>query len=231
MQKQSELVRLSTRDVSKAFPVTTSLIVSEQFQKGHKIVLRDIRKLEGDLRESLAKENFNGYKIAPLEYRDKKGESRPYYNMNEEFFMMLVMGYNTKKAFAIKDIFIKQFKFMKHELTVRMGTRHIGVVSRLMITDAINDNIPEGTFKNFAYSNYTRLVYKKILGMSVNKYKDRNKIDRKENIRDYFDIPTLEKIHNIESKIAGIIEFSKETDPKKLYEEIKEFLDDYKELR
>jgi hypothetical protein len=68
------------------------------------------------------------------------------------------------------------------------------------------------------------MVYKKILGMQVNKYKDKNGIDRKENIRDYFDIATLEKVHNIESKIAGIIEFNEDLGHKELYEKISIFV-------
>lgn len=227
MQKQGELVKLSTQDLNKAIPVTTSLIISEQFGKRHDTVLRDIRELNTKLKESLEKEDFSLYKIVESKYINERGREYSHYQLNEDFFMMLVMGYNTKKAFQIKNMFIKQFKFQKHELSVRSETRHIGVVSRKMMTDSINENTPDGTFKNFAYSNYSKLVYKKILGMQVNKYKDKNGIDRKENIRDYFDIPTLEKIHNIESKIAGIIEFNKDIEHKKLYEKIKIFVDEY----
>ena len=228
MKKQGELVRLTTQDLNKAIPITTSLLISEQFDKRHDSVLRDIRKLKEQLEKSLSKEDFNLYKIVEIKYVDPKGRSYPMYELNEDIFMMLVMGYNTQKAFKIKNEFIKQFKFMKHELIARVNTRHIGKeIGRRELTQSIDENTIEGNFKNFSYSNYTRLIYKKILGTQVKKFKEKNNIPEKDNVRDYFSISTLRRIQILESKIAGIIEFSKEEDPKKLYKEITEFVKMY----
>ncbi len=105
----NQLVTLTTQDVSRAYPVTDSLIIAEQFNKQHKTVMRDIRTLTEQLKETLDESDFNGYKIVLSNYIDKKNESRPLYEVNESFFMMLVMGYNTKKALVIKNEFIKQF--------------------------------------------------------------------------------------------------------------------------
>lgn len=227
MKKQGELVILSTQDIRKSFPITTSLIVSKQFGKNHNQVLRDIRKLLTSLQDSLPYQDSSLYKIGQSEYINERGRSYPLYTMNERFFIMLVMGYNTEKAFYIKNLFINQFEMMKHEILIRSETRHIGVVSRKLLTESIDKNTPSGTFKNFAYSNYSRMVYKKVLGCPVNKFKDNNDISREENIRDYFDISTLEKIHDIESKIAGIIEFNKDIHHKDLYHKISQFVSDY----
>ena len=220
-----ELTRLSTQDITKADVVTDSLIISEQFGKQHKIVMRDIRTLVEGLKESLSDNDFNGYKIEPVEYMDKKGELRPYFEMNESFFMMLVMGYNTKKALIIKNEFIKAFMFMKHELTIRKGSRAIGKRVRHDMTKSISNNIPEGNFKSFAYSNYTKLIYKKVLGMQVKKYKELLGLQKKDNARDYLTYEQLEIVQSLESKIANIVEFTTERDPKEVYKEVKIFMD------
>ena len=62
--------------------------------------------------------------------------------------------------------FVKAFSFQKKELLARTQTRFIGKRDRINLTDAIKDHVsPEGNFKKFAYGNYTKLVYKRVLGM------------------------------------------------------------------
>lgn len=51
-----------------------------------------------------------------VEYIDKKGEKRPRFEMTKDGFMLLVMGYRTKKAMAIKIAYIKAFNFMAEQI-------------------------------------------------------------------------------------------------------------------
>lgn len=91
--------------------VTTSEIVAKVFGKQHKNVLRDLREIfeTGD-------EEFNRLNFELVEYIDKKGEKRPMFEMTKDGFMLLVMGYKTKKAMAIKIAYIKAFNFMQEQL-------------------------------------------------------------------------------------------------------------------
>ena len=91
--------------------ITTSEIVAKVFGKYHKHVIRDIREIleAGD-------DEFNRTNFGLVEYIDKKGEKRPMFEMTKDGFMLLVMGYKTKKAMAIKIAYIKAFNFMQEQL-------------------------------------------------------------------------------------------------------------------
>lgn len=85
--------------------VTTSETVARVFGKLHAHVMRDIREIleSGD-------DEFNRSNFGLVEYIDKKGEKRPMFEMTKDGFMLLVMGYKTKKAMAIKIAYIKAEK-------------------------------------------------------------------------------------------------------------------------
>jgi Rha family phage regulatory protein len=205
----NELVQLTTQDIKKSIPVTSSRTIAEEFGKLHKTVLRDIRELIKDLEESLPKERFSGYKLVPVDYDDEKGEKRPEYLINKDLFVMLVMGYTGKKALIIKDNYIQQFNFMERELLARSQTRYIGKSARKSLTESIKLFCKDDSnFKSFAYNNYTKLIYKKITGMNCVKLKEIRKIPKGSNIRDYLTIEELERCQELESKIASIIEQS-----------------------
>lgn len=139
--------------------------------------------------------------------------------------MLLVMGFNGQKALKLKTDYIKQFDFMEHELIARGETRLIGKTVRNDLTKAIIDYVPDtGNFKKFAISNYTGLVYKKVLGMGLKKYKELNNIPKGVKNRDYLSKEQLEQVQIYESKIADIIEFNESEDSKILYAKIKAFI-------
>lgn len=221
-----DLVTLTTQDLSNAIPVTNSLKVAEKFKKRHDIVLRDIRTLEVELRNSLTKEEFNLYKFEEIERVDSKGRIQPYYKMNRDFFLMLVMGYRTKEAYKIKHEFIQAFNFLEKELLTRIETRAITKIKRKELTDTIKNCIDdEGNFKKFAFSNYTRLIYKKVLGKEIKKIKEERNIPKDKNIRNYLTIEELEKVQEIESKVAYFIEFTSSEDKKEVYKKVKKYLE------
>ncbi|MFI3101431.1 Rha family transcriptional regulator [Streptococcus suis] len=131
--------------------VVDSLTVAEVFEKEHRNILKDIRKIE----EYFDMENFNQLKSEPVEfnqdnfdsvdfnqsnfgpvefsqhnfvpvdfedyfyletYRDRKGQERPVYYMNQKGFTLLVMGYTGQRAFSYKVAYIEQFEEMKRSL-------------------------------------------------------------------------------------------------------------------
>nr|DAS08096.1 MAG TPA: hypothetical protein [Caudoviricetes sp.] len=93
--------------------VTTSETVAKVFGKLHKNVLRDIREIleNGDdefnrLNFELCFKNNNLQNNKPL----------PYYEMTKDGFLLLVMGYRTKKAMQFKISYIKAFNYMQEQL-------------------------------------------------------------------------------------------------------------------
>ena len=94
--------------------VTTSEIVAKVFGKRHDNVLRDIKMLIENCDEEFAKLNFEVcFKINELQ----NGKPTPYYNLTKNGFILLVMGYKSKKAIGIKISYIKAFDYMAEELS------------------------------------------------------------------------------------------------------------------
>lgn len=222
----NQIVQLTTQDISSAIPVTTSLIVAEQFGKNHRDVTRSIREVLDSLKDT--RDFARIYYVSAKEYIDSMGRVQSYYEMNEPFFMLLVMGFTGEKAFKLKTSFISAFMMMKRELMARSETRHIGKAIRLSLTDSIRDHMDDGTnAKKFAYSNYTKLVYKRVLGMDVKTAKERRKVPENGNIRDFLTMEELEKVQALESKIAAFIEISDTDgkDDKAVYAMVKAYVD------
>ncbi|CRG50791.1 Uncharacterized phage-encoded protein [Yersinia wautersii] len=94
--------------------ITTSLRVAEYFNKQHKNIIRTIKRLETD-----CSPEFNRLNFEPVEYIDKKGEIRLMYNIRKNGWMMLVMGFTSRPATAIKESYIAAFDWMTEQLSRR----------------------------------------------------------------------------------------------------------------
>ena len=217
----NEIVQLTTADVSKAIPVTSSKIVAEKYDAAHHTITRIIRRYSSDFEE------FG--KVGQLVQAVPSGQSEKEYLLNEEHFYLLVTFMkNTEIARRAKIEFVKAFSFQKKELLARTQTRFIGKRDRINLTDAIKDHVsPEGNFKKFAYGNYTKLVYKRVLGIDVKKAKEARKVPEGGNLRDFLTIEELDKVQDLESKIAGFIEVSdtEGKNDKEIYQMVKAWID------
>lgn len=217
-----ELVSLNTQDVSKAIPVTNSFIISEKYGVSHKSVTNILRKYKKDFEEFGELEHFkNALENATRETM--------IFNLNEEqFYLLVTYMKNTEIARKYKIQFVKAFSFHKKELMFRINTRHLVKDNRKSLTDSIKNFVTdEGNFKKFAYSTYSKLVYKKVLGKDVKKSKEERGLKEKDNIRDFMTIEELEKVQELESKIATYIEFtdnSGKTD-KEIYQDVKKYIE------
>lgn len=104
----NELVKINDNN-----QVTTdSLTVADRFGKRHCDVLRSIKLLK-------CSRDFNARNFASVEYKDQKGEKRTYYDMTQDGWMFLVMGFTGEKAAEWKEKFIVAFRAMEAELRKR----------------------------------------------------------------------------------------------------------------
>jgi len=214
----NQITRLTTNDLNRATIITDSWIISENLKRKHDSITKAIKRYEKDIAE------FGEVRLTVEQV--EKTRSRSIYELNEgqATFLMTLMN-NSEKVIEFKKKLVKSFLFMKQELTTRGNTRHIGVSIRKDMTKAICENIPEGNFKNFAISNYTGLVYKKVLGTTLKKWKQTNNIPKGEKNRNFLTTEQLEQVQYYESKIADIIEVSSElVNEKELYQKIKAFI-------
>lgn len=90
---------------------TDSRKVAAAFGLKHFHVMRDIRKIIAQVPESFSQSRF-GFS----EYIDKQGKPREMYEMTEQGFMLLVMGYTTKEAMQIKVAYIQAFDDMRRQI-------------------------------------------------------------------------------------------------------------------
>jgi Rha family phage regulatory protein len=105
---------LVSRDGERIF--TTSLKVAEHFRKRHKNVLRDIAKIIFDLND----EAFSRLNFEPRNYTYKTGKEQLrealMYEISEEGFALLVMGFTGREALGWKRDFLNAFMTMRRAL-------------------------------------------------------------------------------------------------------------------
>ena len=218
----TNLVTLTTQDISKAKPVVSTRIIAEEFNKRHADVIRRVTSLIEDNNSTF----FTQRTIAFSDYMDSSGKSNKEYLLNRDQFIFIVMGFSGAKATKVKEEFITQFNFMERELLARSETRAIGKVIRHSLTDSISENLEDKTtHKKFAYGNYTKLIYKIVFGETVKKYKESNGIKTAENVRNHLSFEQLNRIQALESKVAVLIEgFASVMSDKETYAKVKELL-------
>lgn len=216
-----ELVSLNTQDVSKAIPVTSTKIISEKLGIQHRYIKKHLKEQEKYfLRFGL---------LVACATESTGGRPEEIIELNEEqsMFLMTLLK-NTEEVVEFKFNLVKAFNFMKKELMVRINTRHLVKENRKELTDTIKNCVTdESNFKKFAYSTYSKLIYKKVLGKDVKKAKAEKGLKEKDNIRDFMSIEELERVQDLESKIATYIEFTDnngKTD-KEIYKDVKNYIE------
>jgi hypothetical protein len=121
-----------------------------------------------------------------------------------------------------RDYYIEQESNYKKSLI-----RDSSKLTRRELTDIIKDSGENDRQHGRAYSNYTKLVYKKVIGKDVKKIKEARNVKENENVRDYFTTLELDRIQDLESKIANFIEFTDTNgkSDKEIYAMVKEHIE------
>lgn len=124
--------------------VTSSVTVSENFEKRHDHIMRDIENLKKDVPNF--GEMFHG-RIAP----DFYGRSRNIYLMNRDGFTLLAMSFTGSKAMEFKLKYIKAFNEMEkklkptsiEDLIIMQAQSMKDVKERLDVVEKKQDHIKE----------------------------------------------------------------------------------------
>ena len=95
------LVRLSGNRL-----ITTSLAVSQHFQRNHKDVLRAIQSID-------CSAEFNKRNFTPITYTDGRGRQKPAYEITRDGFSFLCMGFTGAVAAAWKEKYIAAFNALE----------------------------------------------------------------------------------------------------------------------
>ena len=139
----------------------------------------------------------------------------------KEYMLTLDMGKElgmverNKKGREIRKYFIEIEKMLS-EMTRKEIARQVGIEVRKSMTDAIKESGENKRMKGFAYSTYTNMIYKLVLGMTAKKYKEQHNIEG--NLRDSLSSEQLKLIESLEGLAKHNLNLGLE------YKEIKEVI-------
>jgi Rha family phage regulatory protein len=129
---------LNLVEITDQKAVTTSLIISDVFDKHHKNILRAIERLE-------CSEEFGRLNFEPSSYLNEQNKPQPMFNITRDGFMWLAMGFTGKPAAEFKEKFIEAFNAMekpcstvkaKSNVSISNTTAHVGsIIPTVLISD------------------------------------------------------------------------------------------------
>ncbi|HEL1597989.1 TPA: Rha family transcriptional regulator [Streptococcus suis] len=174
-----------------------SLYVAEVFEKNHKEVLRDIRRIvdeESGLSREFAQRNF-----APSSYVNKQNKKQPCYFLTRDGFSMLVMGYTGQKAMKFKELYIQRFNEMENFIKTLVKAR--------MEFPALTENIKllHENPKPYHFSNECDMINRIVLGKSAKQFRLENNIEKGKSIRPYLSKTQIDLIEVLQKVDVGLL--------------------------
>lgn len=192
-----------------------SLFVAELFEKNHKEVLRDIRKITAST--SGLSEEFRQRNFAPSSYRNQQNKKQPCYFLTRDGFTMLVMGYTGQKAMQFKELYIKRFNEMKSMIKSLVMARQ----EFPLLTD--NIKLLHESPKPYHFSNECDMLNRIVIGMTAKQFRIANGIDKGKSIRPYLSEKQIQMLEILQKVDVGLLVAFPE------YEQRKRHLEWYKQ--
>lgn len=192
-----------------------SLFVAELFEKNHKEVLRDIRKITDPL--SGLSEEFRQRNFAPSSYRNQQNKKQPCYYLTRDGFTMLVMGYTGQKAMQFKELYIKRFNEMESMIKSLVMARQ----EFPLLTE--NIKLLHESPKPYHFSNECDMLNRIVIGMTAKQFRIANGIDKGKSIRPYLSEKQIQMLEILQKVDVGLLVAFPE------YEQRKRYLEWYKQ--
>lgn len=174
-----------------------SRFVADFFEKNHKDVLRDIRKITSP--ESGLSEEFGRRNFAPSHYKNAQGKKQPCCLMTRDGFTMLVMGYTGKKAMRFKELYIKRFNEMEQFIKTLVSARQ----EFPLLTE--NIKLLHENPKPYHFSNECDMLNRIVLGMTAKQFRLANGIEKGKSIRPYLTKEQIDMLETLQKVDVGLL--------------------------
>ena len=174
-----------------------SLFVAEFFEKNHKEVLRDIRKIT-DPTSGLSEE-FRQRNFAPSSYTNNQNKKQPYYCMTRDGFTILAMGYTGQKAMKFKELYIRRFNEMDAFIKSLVSARQ----EFPLLTE--NIKLLHDKPKPYHFSNECDMLNRIVLGMTAKQFRLANDIEKGKSIRPYLTKEQIEMLEILQKVDVGLL--------------------------
>ena len=171
-------------------PMTDTLKVAEVFGKRHKNIIQAVKELD-------CSEEFRRLNFQPSYYLNEQNKRQPKFNMTQDGFTFLVMGFRGKKAAEFKEAYIKQFNEMREWISKR---EHLSTNQHIL-----NDAIQMRFTEPFAYSRENNLVYIVALGPTRKKWLADNLYPNDVEIRECLNAKQLQLVEQLTIENAVMI--------------------------
>ena len=112
---------------------------------------------------------------------------------------------NSELAKEIRDYLLNIEESTEIDRKSWIIQREVGIRERKRMTSAISKYIPESKHKQFAYPNYTNMIYKVIFGCDAKTLRQERNIRTNDALRDSFSESELKKVEEVETIVTGLI--------------------------
>jgi len=191
-----------------------SLFVAQFFEKEHKNVLADIRKILSP--NSGLSEDFGRLNFQPTSYTDVWNRKQTAYAMTRDGFTMLVMGYTGQKAMRFKELYIRRFNEMEQFIKTLVTARK----EFPLLTE--NIKLLHENPKPYHFSNECDMINRIVTGMSAKQFRQAHGLEKGTSIRPYLTDEQVRMMETLQKVDIGLLVAVPD------YEQRKRYLEWYK---
>ena len=174
-----------------------SLLVAKMFEKEHRNVLADIRKIIDP--ESGLSETFRELNFQLSSYRSEQNKKLPCYNLTRDGFTLLVMGFTGPKAIRFKEAYIRRFNEMEKLIFSVVTVRK----DYPLLTEAVR--MAHEAPKPYHFSNEADLLNRIITGQSAKEFRKTHDIPKGESIRPYLTQEQIDLMEVLQKVDTGLL--------------------------
>ena len=189
-----------------------SISVAQFFEKEHKNVLADIRKILSP--SSGLSEEFGRLNFQPTSYIDNWNRKQAAYAMTRDGFTLFAMGYTGEKAMRFKELYIRRFNEMERFIKTLVTARK----DFPLLTE--NIKLLHDNPKPYHFSNECDMINRIVTGMSAKQFKHAHDIDKGISIRSYLSDDQIRMIEILQKVDIGLLLAVPDYEQRKRYLEL-----------